>query len=172
MSRVSRADWAPPTKWADIPDKPPFADGPGGNITIDDVQGLVAALAGKQNAGGLARVATTGSYTDLNSTPAFGSAAFANVSDFAPAPVARQLQVGSVPFVATQQKYSVVFSVTMDDVPKVKTQVFMADDNGELFSAVIPDDSLTSTGFSFFLTGAPSGATGRLEYTARVESTP
>ncbi len=172
MSRVSRADWAPPTKWQDIPDKPAFADGPDGNITISDVQGLANALAAKQSTAGLAKVATTGKYADLINKPAFGSAAFADVSDFSSAPTPETLQVGEVTFSIGQQSYSVVFSVNMNAVPKVKFQPMMADANGEIFYPIIQENTLTVAGFTFFLSGVPSLATGKMGWTARVENTP
>lgn len=80
--RVREAQFAATVPWNGILGKPTFVDGPAGNITIDDVQGLRAALAGKQPAGGLARVATTGNYNDLNNKPMLGSAAYVDVSNF------------------------------------------------------------------------------------------
>lgn len=82
MSWAQRADWAAQTPWDGIQGKPPFAEGPNGSITMADVQGLLAALAGKLDRGGLAKVATTGNYHDLLNKPALGSAAFASVDDF------------------------------------------------------------------------------------------
>ena len=170
--KANRADWAAQVPWNGISDKPAVFDGPNGNITIDDVDGLRAALASKQNTTGLARVAYTGNYADLVGKPDFGSAAFANVTDFVMAPTARTLQVGEVAFVSGQQEYTVTFTRTMDAVPKVRTQVFMADDNGQLFFAVIPKDTLTTTGFKFVLSGVPTLSTGSLEYEAVVQSQP
>lgn len=80
--RVREAQFAATVPWDGILGKPATFDGPDGVITIDDVQGLRQALAGKQPAGGLARVATTGNYNDLNNKPALGSAAFVDVSNF------------------------------------------------------------------------------------------
>lgn len=82
MSKATRADWAAQVPWSGIQDKPPFLDGPDGQIQISDVEGLSAALASKQPLGGLARVAYTGNYNDLSSLPPLGSAAYADVSNF------------------------------------------------------------------------------------------
>lgn len=81
--RVRESNWAAQVPWSGIQNKPAFADGPSGNITIPDVAGLTAALAGKVPVGSLARVATSGNYNDLNNRPVLGSAAFADASDFA-----------------------------------------------------------------------------------------
>jgi hypothetical protein len=172
MARVREAAWAALAPWTGIQGKPPFLNGPDGNIQISDVEGLTEALAIRPRRSDFARVAFTGRYSDLLGLPHFGSAAFVDVSYFQVAYTAKTLQVGSVPFVAGTQKYAVVFTTTMNAVPKVKTQCFMADDNGENFFATIPDDSLSVAGFSFWLNGVPTGSTGRLAYRAVVESQP
>ena len=172
MSKVSKADWAALVPWDGIQGKPPFADGPNGHITIPDVEGLQAALDSKQPAGGLARVAYTGNYNDLNNKPAFGSAAFADVSNFQLALTAKQLQTGEVTLVASTQSYAVLFSEDMASVPKVYLQVIMADSSGELFSAVIQEDLLSVSGFTLWLSGVPSLSTGKVRWRATTETTP
>jgi len=109
----------------------------------------------------LAVVAYSGDYNDLINLPVIPAAA-----------TAQTLQVGSVNFVAGQRKYLVSFSALMTTIPKIKTQVFMADDNGETMFSNITIDSLTQSGFAFWLSAAPTASSGRLEYTAKVESTP
>lgn len=172
MSSTSKADWAALVPWQGVQNKPAFLDGPEGNITIADVQGLQAALDSKQSKSGLAKVAYTGSYKDLNNTPAFGSAAFANVSDFQRALTPQQLQTGEITLVAGTQVYAGSFSVDMGSIPKIYLQVLMADSSGELFSAVLQEDLLTVSGFSFWLTGVPSLSTGKVRWRATTEDTP
>jgi hypothetical protein len=170
--RVSRADWAALAPWEGIQGKPPFLEGPDGQITISDVQGLQAALAARALISQLARVAFTGNYSDLNNPPHFGSAAFVDIGYFLVAWTAKTLQIGSVPMVSGTQKYSVVFTQAMNAVPKIRLQVFMADDNGELIFATVTRDSVTTTGFSFWLSSAPSASTGEIEYEAVVQDQP
>ena len=172
MSRTSKADWAALVPWEGIQGKPPFTYGPNGNITISDVQGLQAALDSKQSGGGLARVAYSGNYADLNNKPPFGSAAFADVDNFQLALTAKQLQTGEVTLVSGQQDYDVLFSVDMASVPKVYLQVLMADVGGEMFSAVLQEDVLTVTGFTLWLSGVPSLSTGKVRWRATTEMTP
>ena len=172
MSKSNRADWAASVPWAGITDKPAFIDGPNGSITIDDVEGLRAILADKQNINGLATVAYTGQYADLLGKPTFGSAAFANVTDFEPAPVARTLQTGEVDLVSGQQSYAVVFTTLMNDVPKVYLQMALADGTGEFFTASVEQDTLTADGFTFWLSGVPSVSAGKCRYRAIVETQP
>ncbi len=172
MSKSNRADWAAQVPWDGITDKPLFLDGPNGAITIDDVEGLRAALANKQNTTGLARVAYTGQYSDLLNKPLLGSAAFANVSDFQAAYTARTLQTGAVPFVAGQQSYAVAFTRTMNAIPKVYLQVEIDSDAGELFSATVENDTLTATGFTFWLSGVPNVSAGKCRYRAIIEEQP
>ncbi len=172
MSKVSKSDWAALVPWTGVQDKPAFLEGPDGNIQISDVEGLQAALDSKQNTGGLAKVAYSGSYKDLHDTPPFGSAAFADVSDFVSAPKANALQTGVVNLVAGTQNYAVLFSVSMSSIPKVYLQVLMADTGGEMFSAVLQEDVLTVTGFTLWLSGVPSLSTGKVRWRATTEVTP
>ena len=172
MSKATKADWAALVPWSGIQDPPDFLAGPNGNITIADVRGLQSALDSKQSAGGLARVAYTGSYTDLNNRPPFGSAAFANVDNFQMALTAGQLQTGEVALVIGQQDYAVLFSQDMNSIPKVYLQVLMADVGGEMFSAIIQEDVLSVTGFTLWLSGVPSMATGKVRWRATTEVTP
>lgn len=109
----------------------------------------------------LSEVAFTGQYGDLLGLPVIPAL-----------PTAQTLQVGSVPFIAGQQKYLVNFSAPMSGIPKIKTQVLMANDNGEVFFATLTDEGITASHFNFWLNGSPSTSTGRLEYTAKIESTP
>lgn len=67
------------------------AGGPGGPAAWGSITGtiasqadLMAALAAKANTATLAPVATSGAYADLTGTPMLGTAAAANVGDFAP----------------------------------------------------------------------------------------
>lgn len=169
-----RAEWAALVPWRGIQGKPAWIDpdNPRPVILIADVVGLQAALNARPLASQLAAVAFSGDYNDLDNLPHFGSAAFVDIDYFQLAPRANNYQIGSVPFVAGQQDYTVVFTTTMLDVPKIETQVFMADDNGEVFFATIADDSLSTTGFKFWLNGVPTTATGRLQYKAFVQDQP
>ena len=67
------------------------AGGPGGPAAWGSITGtiasqadLMAALAAKANTATLAPVATSGAYADLTGTPMLGTAAAANLGDFAP----------------------------------------------------------------------------------------
>lgn len=172
MSKVSKADWAALVPWEGIQNKPPFAEGPNGDITISDVKGLQVALDSKQPAGGLARVAYTGNYNDLNNRPALGSAAFADVSNFQPALTANRFQTGEVTLASGTQSYAVLFSENMESIPKVYLQVLMANSSGELFSAVIQENLLSVSGFTLWLSGVPSISTGKVRWRATTETTP
>jgi hypothetical protein len=66
----------------------------------------------------------------------------------------------------------VVFTRTMNALPKVQLQHFMATDSGEIFFCSVQDDSLTTDGFTFWLNGVPATSTGRVEYWAQVQSQP
>lgn len=173
MAQVRASRWAPLSPWSGIQGKPAFLDGPDGNITIDSVRDLRAALNGKVDKGSLSRLAYTGQWADILGKPTFGSAAFADVDNFIMAATARTLQVGEVPYVAAQQSYAVVFTRTMSAVPKVRLQTFIIDaTSGEMFFAVVQKDSVSTAGFTFWLSGAPTGVTGSCQYEAVVESQP
>lgn len=162
--RVRQADWAPPPRWDQIADKPAY--------TIADIQGLAAALAARALLAQLARVAFTGRYSDLVGLPAFGSAAFVDISYFMVAWTARTQQMGQEPLVSGQQSYDIVFTETMDEIPKVYAQVMMTDGTGELFYAVTQKDLITTTGFRAWLTGVPSASAGFIQWKAQVENQP
>jgi hypothetical protein len=156
-------------EWTSVKNRPLI---PGGPITISDVVGLQAALDSNQNKSGLARVAYTGQWNDILGKPAFGSAAFVDVDAFVAAYTGKTLQVGSINLVAGQQSYAVAFTRTMNAVPKVMLQHFMANDSGEIFFCSPQDDSLTADGFTFWLNGVPLTSTGRVQYWAVVQSQP
>lgn len=169
--RVREAEWCAMVPWRGIQDKPAFLDNPDGQITIDDVEGLREALANRPDLD-LARVAYTGNYNDLTNLPALGSAAFAEVSDFLSAPTLATFETGEVAFVASQQSYVVTFTAVKQAIPKIYTQVLMADDNGEVFFATLAEDSITISGFKFWLNGIPTLSTGKCRWKATVEDNP
>lgn len=87
--RVARADFAATVPWNGILDRP---DGPDGTTSaawghivgeIGAQRDLTTALGRKANSSAIARVGFTGSYRDLTDRPMLGSAATANVPDFA-----------------------------------------------------------------------------------------
>lgn len=164
MSRASRADWAPAPKWSDITDIPP--------TTIADVEGLQAALAARVLTAALSQLAFTGRWADILGKPVFGSAAFADVSTFLLAYTAKTLQIGEVAMVANQQSYAVVFTTTMDAIPKIELQCSIDDVNGEMTYAVLQKDSITTSGFTFWLSSSPSTSDGSVFYRAVVQSQP
>lgn len=183
MSKADRADWAAQAPWDGIQGKPALVVALG-TLSENQLSILLSLIAQIPDNAAFARVAFTGKYSDLEGAPVLASAAFADIAalrsmfldaaelQFQPLPTAETLQIGSVDFVATQQKYSVAFTTTMSAVPRVQLQVFMADDAGEKLFATITDDSLTEDGFDFWLDSVPALSTGRLEYRAVVETQP
>lgn len=162
--RVRQSDWAPPPNWDAIPDVPP--------TTIDDVLGLRQALNDRVLAAALVRLAYTGRWADIIGKPTFGSAAFADVSTFLLAFTAKTLQIGEVALIANQQSYAVVFTTTMDAIPKIELQCSIDDSLGEMTYAVLQRDSITTTGFTFWLSSSPSTSDGSVFYRAVVADQP
>lgn len=172
-----RAEWAALVPWAGLQGAPEWVgnlNNPVGRpiLLISDVEGLAAALAGIPPDLSLAAVAYSGQYSDLLGAPVLGSAAFANTSLFQLAPLATTLQINSEPLVSGQQDYTVVFTETMENIPKIETQVFMDDDSGEMFHVTVPDDSVTTTGFKFWLNGVPTASAGRVQWRAFIQTQP
>lgn len=183
MSRSDRCDWAAQVPWDGVQDKPGLIVALSG-LDAAQMTSLLAIIQSLPSSSGFATVAFTGKYSDLIGRPVLGTAAFADIDSliqsflaeagslYQPLPTAETLQIGSVSFLATQQKYSVAFTTTMEAIPKIQLQVFMADDAGEKLFATITDDSLTADGFDFLLSSVPALSTGRLEYRAVVETQP
>lgn len=168
-----RSEWAATTPWSGVQDKPAWADDPDHLlIPIDDVIGLRQALDARALKSSLAKVAFSGDYNDLNHLPHFGTAAFADISDFQSAPRANTYQIGYVDLVAGTQSYTVAFTTTMLAIPKIDLQHFMVDDNGEIFFASVALDSVTTTGFKFWLNGVPSVSSGKVQYRAFIQDQP
>lgn len=175
MPTSNRANWAATAPWAGIQNKPAFIDHPSGKIQISDVQGLQAELDSKLDKMTLAKVASTGQYSDLLGLPALGSAAFVDTSNFLPAWTPKTLQLGIGDLVAGTERYEVTFSVAMKSVPKIQLQVMvsdgtsLSDGTGDNYYAMVNEDSLTTTGFRFKLSNAPAFSTGRIFWIATVE---
>lgn len=151
--RVREAQWAAQVPWNGIQDKPTFLDGPDGQILISDVKGLQAALAAKQDRGGLARVAYTGNYADLNGKPVFGSAAFTDVSQYARAYTGR-IVTGTTDTITGNDYYivgnnAVGLTVTLLDATLRQWSVFKFKNKGA------GDMTLDATGLGQIFTDTP-----------------
>ncbi len=166
--RVREATWAAQVPWSGVQDRPASLDDPNG-IPISAVDGLQQALDSKANKGS---IPSTIAWTNVTGKPDFGSAAYVNVDAFVAAPTAKTLQTGLVDLVATQQSYAVVFTATMKAVPKIYLQYQMADGSGDMLFTALQADSVTTTGFTFWLSGAPTLSTGKVRYRAIVEDQP
>lgn len=171
MSFADKASWAALVPVEGVQGLQEYISGPTGKIPISQVINLQAELDSKVRSGSLARVATTGNYNDLNGLPALGSAAFMSASDFVLAPTAYNFQTAATPMVAGQQTYAVLFTVTMNAIPKVYTQPMLAT-SGELFFVTVDEDSITTAGFTFYLSGYPSLSTGKVRWKAGIEDQP
>ncbi len=175
MSTSDKARFAYIVPWKGITGKPAAFDSPTGKIQISDVNGLQSALDSKLDKGGLAKVATTGQYSDLLGLPVFGSAAFAATTDFqqASSPKTRQLGIGDLVFGV--ERYEVEFSVPMKAPPKIQLQVMISDGTsvsdgtGDNYYAMVAEDFITTTGFRFKLSNAPAFSTGKVFWLAFVE---
>lgn len=148
-----------------------------GGFRVEDIAGLQAYLESPTRIAGLARVAYTGRFSDLlddSSNPIgdLGTAAFVNLSYFQRALTAQTYQIGTVPIVTAQQKYNVAFSEEMSALPRIQLQVFMADDAGAMYNAMPTLDSVTTTGFSFWLSTMPAADGGSVQWEAKVQAQP
>lgn len=157
--RVSRADWAALVPWSGVQGKPRFLEGPNGNILIDDVVGLREALD---------VLSPSGSSPGGGTVVVFGSAAFADVKAFQPAWNKRTQQMGQEPIVAGQHVYDIVFTETMNAVPKVYTQISLSDGTSDLLFG--NTDMITADGFRLVVSPAPTAAPGFIQWKAQVEN--
>ncbi len=84
-------------------------------------------------------------------------------------PATNKYQTGSVNLVAGTQSYSVLFSPALTGTPTVvDVQVYMNDSDGEVLFASVQKDTVSSAGFTFWLSGVPSDTGGVAKWTAQV----
>lgn len=170
--RVSRADWAALVPVSGVQGLQEYIQGPNGKIPISQVINLKNELDARVLISALAKIAFTGNWNDINGKPNFGSAAFVDISYFLVAWTAKTQQMGQEPLVAGQQSYDIVFTETMDEIPKVYSQVMMTDGTGELFFPVTQKDMITETGLRIWLSGVPLVSAGFIQWKAQVENQP
>lgn len=84
-------------------------------------------------------------------------------------PPTNKFQAGSVNIAAGNQgPYAVLFSPALSGAPVVvDVQVYMNDVDGEILFATVQKDTVSSAGFSFWLSGVPADTGGVAKWSAQ-----
>jgi hypothetical protein len=84
-------------------------------------------------------------------------------------PTPTHFQTGSVTLAVGTTSYAVTFGTTMSSAPAaIVCNVYMKDANGEILYASIRADTVSTTGFTVVLSGAPTATGGLIKWMASI----